>query len=176
MRGSGEGVLAGRGRRKRRGRPPVRFLHYRKRCPLEVRLWLRVGLVPKSARALAEAGYHALADLGGATREQLLAIPGVGTATLKVLEETLGSPIPAAGKRRASPPVTRPWPEMVWRRRGVPPSAAITFAQEGMTLERLSSISREELLDMVGVGPGTIRACELIVGRRIPSQTPAKDG
>jgi DNA repair protein RadC len=115
------------------------------------------------------AGYRSLSSLEGAKREKLLAIPGIGPATLAVLEEVLGRQIPSEGRRRTPPPASWPWAEMVWRQRGLPPSAAITFAQEEMTLERLGSISREELLGMAGVGPGAIKACELIVGRRIHS-------
>ena len=117
---------------------------------------MTVGLNPRSAKALAAAGYGSLLGLAGALRDQLLAIPGVGAASLAVLDEVLGR--------------TLAWPETVWRKRGVPPSAAITFAQEGMTLERLSSISREELLGMAGAGRETLRICELIVGHRILSR------
>lgn len=131
---------------------------------------MTVGLLPRSARALAAAGYHALADLRPVTREQLLAIPGVGPASLTVLEEALGRLIPAQRKRRSAPSPTHPWPETVWRRRGLSPWAASTFAREGMTLERLGSLSREDLLGRVGVGPGALEACELILGRSIPSR------
>jgi hypothetical protein len=131
---------------------------------------LTVGLLPRSAQALAAAGYHALADLRPVTREELLTIPGVGPASLAVLEDALGRPIPSQRKRRSTPPPTHPWPETVWRRRGLSPWAASTFAREGMTLERLGSLAREDLLGWVGVGPGTLRACELILGRSIPSR------
>jgi hypothetical protein len=131
---------------------------------------LTVGLLPRSARALAAAGYHALADLRPVTREQLLAIPGIGPAAVAVLEDSLGRPIPSQRKRRSAPRPTHPWPETVWRRRGLSPWAASTFAREGMTLERLGSLAREDLLGKVGVGPGALAACELILGRPIPSR------
>jgi len=115
---------------------------------------LTVGLIPRSATALAAAGYHSLTGLERATREQLLAIPGIGTAALEVLSQVLGR--------------TPLWPELVWRKRGLPPSAAITFAQEEMTLARLSSSSREELLAMPGVGVRTLQVCELLVGHKLP--------
>ncbi|HYU31208.1 MAG TPA: helix-hairpin-helix domain-containing protein [Thermoanaerobaculia bacterium] len=130
--------------------------------------WLTVGLIPRSAKALAEAGFRSLSDLRGVTQERLLAIPGVGPASLEVLEEALGRPLPWERKRRTSPPGARAWPETVWRKRGLSAAAAITFAMEGMTLERLSSISREELCRLPGVGRKTVAVCELLTGRRIP--------
>jgi len=127
------------------------------------------GLLPRSARALAEAGCLSLADLEGVTREELLAIPGVGASTLEILEELLARPLAREGKGRV-PPRPRPlWPEEVWRKRGLPPTAAIAFAQVGMTLERLGDISREELLGMPGVGSHALRICELMIGKEIRS-------
>jgi DNA repair protein RadC len=135
-----------------------------------VRFWLTVGLIPKSAKGLAAAGYRSLTDLAGATQENLLAISGVGPAALAMLEAALGRPIPCTRKRRILPPDVRPWPDLVWRKRGLPASAAITFDIEGMTLERLRSISREELLALPGVGRETVKACELMIGAPISSR------
>ena len=129
-----------------------------------------VGLVPQSANALAGAGYCGLLDLANATREQLLAIRGVGPKAVVVLEEILNRPLPRRGKpRKAAPTPRRVWPEDVWRKRGLPPSAAVAFAVEGITLERLSTISREELLAIRGVGKGAIEVCELMIGHKLPS-------
>lgn len=140
--------------------------------------WLTVGLVPQSAKALADAGFGSLPDLANATREQLLAIPGVGLRALEVLEEVLERPLPRRRKPRKTqprkaqitPPQRRVWPEDVWRKRGLPPSAALTFAIERMTLARLSGLSREELLAMTGVGVGTLKACERMIGHTLPSK------
>jgi hypothetical protein len=135
-----------------------------------VAFWLIVGLVPQSANALADAGFCSLADLADATREQLLAIPGVGPRALTVLEEVLDRPLPRRGKPRKATitPPQRPWPEDVWRKRGLPPSAALTFAIERMTLARLSGLSRKELLAMTGIGVGALEICELMVGHKLP--------
>jgi len=118
---------------------------------------------------LSEAGFLSLADLEGLTREQLRAIRGVGLSTLEVIEELLGKPLPRERKSRSAP-ARPPWPEEVWRKRGLPPGAAITFTQVGMTLERLRVISREELLGMLGVGPQAVHACERLIGKPIPSR------
>jgi hypothetical protein len=133
---------------------------------------LNTGLQPKPALALARAGYWSLADLEGATWERLCALPGVGPASLEVLEEVLGNPLPRERKKRKAPPPAV-WPEHVWRRRGLPSGAAITFVQMKMTVERLKAMNRQELLALEGVGLGTVRACELIIGRAIPSDQPA---
>jgi len=111
-------------------------------------------------------GFHCLADLEGATREKLLAIPGVGPSSLEVIDQLLGRPLPGKPAPYQGPP---PFPDFVWRQRGVPTEAAITFAQMDMTLDRLRSMTREELLSLPGVGVGALQACELIIGRAIPS-------
>jgi predicted flap endonuclease-1-like 5' DNA nuclease len=138
-----------------------------------VAFWVTVGLVPQSAKALAGAGYRSLPDLAAATREQLLAIPGVGPAALAVLEEVLDRPLPRRRKPRLpAPRKGRVWPEDVWSKRGLPPAAAVTFAMAGMSLERLATATREELLALVGVGPASVRLCELMIGKPIPSREP----
>lgn len=123
---------------------------------------MTVGLIPRSARALADAGLVSLVDLAGLTQTDLRAIPGVGRASLDILGRLLGWP----------PPAPRFLPEEIWRQRGLPPEAAITFGQDGMTLARLKTITREELLALSRVGPATIRACELLLGKPIPSRRP----
>lgn len=129
-------------------------------------MWLTVGLSPRSARSLVEAGYRSLADLEGVTRDQLLDLRDVGGCTIEILEELLGRPL---GDAPAALSESRAFPEKVWRRRGVPHEAAITFAIEEMTLERLRSLTREELLALPRVGPATVRACERLLGRKMPS-------
>jgi len=134
-----------------------------------VAFWLTVGLVPQSANALAGAGFCSLPDLANATWDQLRAIPGVGPHALQVLEEVLNRPLPRQRKPRKAPPTPRRvWPEDVWRKRGLPPSAAVAFAVEGITLERLSTLSREELLAIPGVGARALEICELMIGQKLP--------
>lgn len=125
---------------------------------------MTAGLIPRAALALAGAGVRSLADLEGRTRKELLAIPGVGVASVDLLGELLGHP---------QRPQARPFPEDRWRQRGIPPAAAVTFVLVGMTMERLRSITREELLALARVGPATVRACELLLGSPIPSRRPA---
>jgi hypothetical protein len=125
--------------------------------------WLAAGLHPKAAQALAAAGLAALVDLVGISRAELRAIPGLGRASLAILGELLGWPWPSG---RA------PSPEELWRRRGLPPQAAVTFAQIGMTLRHLKLIAREDLRTLPRVGPKAVRACEHLLGRPLPSHRP----
>lgn len=159
--------------RRRRGSSaregPGRFAAFKKQYP-EASFWITAGLKPQSALALARAGFFSLRDLRRAAPEDLRAIPGVGAAALAVLAELLG------GEAQPPRPVgipRPPFPEELWRLRGLPPQAAITFAQNGLTLERLEAMTREDLLDLRGVGHLALRACERLLGREIPSSKPA---
>src|SRR5215213_9808162 len=151
----------GRKGRSKRGR----FPYFLQQHP-ETGFWLGAGLMPRSALALTRAGFLSLADLERATIEGLLALPHVGPGTLERLEELMGAPLPGGRPRPKRAPV---FSEEVWRQRGLPMAAAITFAQEGMTLARLSSLSRDELLALPFVGARAVEACERILGRKIPS-------
>jgi Helix-hairpin-helix domain len=104
--------------------------------------------------------------LNGFTPEELRAIPGVGATAVAALEKLLGR------QRRISGAPIQPFPEEVWRLRGIPSEAAITFAQIGMTLDRLASMTREDLLVLWGVGRTTLQACERLLGRAIPARKP----
>src|SRR5215213_4927585 len=150
---------------KRQGSRRGRFPYFLARYP-ETTYWLGAGLMPRSALALTEAGFLSLADLERATREQLLALPNVGPETLDRLEQLLGELLPGA---RPRPPQVATPSEEVWRQRGLPMAAAITFAMEKMTLARLSSLSRAELLALPFVGAKAVEACERILGRKIPA-------
>src|SRR5215207_891398 len=151
----------GRKGRSKRGR----FPYFLQQHP-ETGFWLGAGLMPRTALALSRAGFLSLADLERATIEGLLALPHVGPGTLERLEELLGAPLPGGRPRPKRAPV---FSEEVWRQRGLPMAAAITFAQEGMTLARLSSLSRDELLALPFVGAKALDACERILGRKIPA-------
>jgi hypothetical protein len=151
----------GRKGRSNRGR----FPYFLQQHP-ETAYWLGAGLMPRTALALAQAGFLSLADLDRATSERLLDLPHVGPGTLERLEELLGAPLPGRRPRKETAPV---FTEEVWRQRGLPMGAAVTFAQEGMTLARLSSMSRDELKALPFVGAKALAACEEILGRKIPS-------
>jgi hypothetical protein len=149
-------------RKRKRGRPPTRFRSFKQRNP-QARLWVTVGLSPRCARALADAGLSSLVDLEGKTPADLAAIPGVGPSSRAILTELLDRPLL---------PGARVLPEDLWRRRGLRADAAVTFALTGITLERLKSMTRSDLLDLERVGPATLRACELLLGREIPPFRP----
>lgn len=157
--------------RRSRGRPRRPFGSFKERHP-EASLWVTADIQPASALALARAGIRAITDLEGLTRNHLLSIPGVGLQTVEALERILNRPLPRSSQRpqeRHLPPVCA---EVLWCQRGIPTEAAITFAQLGLTLDRLRSMSREDLLALHGVGPQTLHACEILLGQKIPSSKP----
>lgn len=117
--------------------------------------WNRQGLLPRAARALSEAGHRSLEDLQGKSREELLALRGLGELGLRRLEALLGSPIPS----RAA----------YWLERGLTLRAANVLARESIeTLEDLGKLTREQLLSFNGAGSSTLRQCERLLGRRLP--------
>lgn len=97
------------------------------------------------------------------SRADLRAIPGLRPGAVAVLGELLGWSY-SSGRVPSN--------EELWLRRGLPGQAAVTFAQTGMTLRRLQSITREELRDLPHVGPKAVHACELLLGRPVLSHRP----
>jgi len=139
----------------RRPTPEQAYRHFLRKNP-RAWYWLKRGLHPKAARELAQAGYRTLEDLAGRTREDLAAIPGVGTRTLGRLEELLGSLIPS---RRGD-----------WAKRGLPPNVSNALDRAGIdSLEKLGRLTREQFLSIDWLGEGSLEACERLLGRRLDS-------
>lgn len=137
-------------RRSKRGRPG------KKVAPAEA-FWDRQGLYPRAARALSEAGYRSLEGLRRTSREELIALPGLGERALRRLEALLGSPIPSRA--------------VYWIERGLPLRTANVLVREGIrTLEDLGRLTREELLSFGGIGYRSLRQCERLLGRPLPYQ------
>jgi hypothetical protein len=122
--------------------------------------WLAAGLPFHGALALAEAGILSLADLSGWTREDLVALPGFGRASLRVCERRLGHTLPA---HRPDPDVDS------WRSHGFRHAAAAALSQAGIrSLEDLSGWDRDRLESLRGIGPADLRRCEALLGRPLP--------
>ncbi|HWM93492.1 MAG TPA: helix-hairpin-helix domain-containing protein [Thermoanaerobaculia bacterium] len=118
--------------------------------------WLKRGIHPKAARELAAAGILTLDDLAGRTREDLSAIPGMGLRSLAKLEEMLGSVIPS---RKGD-----------WEERGLPRIVANALGRAGIdSMEKLGRLTREQFLSFSGLGEGSLKACERILGRPLDS-------
>jgi hypothetical protein len=122
----------------------------------QARIWIEAGISLACAGRLVRAGYTSLEDLGGASREDLLAVGGIGDGTMEKLEGLLGHPLPS--------------PSSFWREKGMPPRVATALAYAGIdSLEALGKLSREELLALRIRRPG-LEQCEALLGRPIHSR------
>jgi hypothetical protein len=122
----------------------------------QARIWIEAGISLACAGKLVRAGYASLEDLDGASREDLLAVGGIGAGTLEKLEQLLGHPLPS--------------PSSVWLEKGLPPRVATALGKAGIdSLEALGKLSREELLALGVRRPGLER-CEALLGRPIHSK------
>ena len=122
--------------------------------------WLAAGLPFHGALALAEAGILSLSDLDGRTREELVALPGFGPASLRVCERRLGHTLPA---RRPDPHVA------FWRAQGFRHAAAVALSRAGIrSLDDLAGWDRDRLEPLRGIGPTELRRCETLLGRALP--------
>jgi DNA-directed RNA polymerase alpha subunit len=104
---------------------------------------------------LSQAGIGSLEDLRKASREGLLALRGIGAVALDCLEELLGRKIPSRAE--------------YWLSRGLATGVANALVREGIhTLDDLGKLTREQLLSFRGIGYFAFRACERLLGRRLP--------
>lgn len=128
----------------------------------QVAYWLAAGLTFNGALALAEAGILSLADLNGRTREDLVALPGFGLASLRACERSLGHTLPA---RRPDPDVA------FWRSQGFRHAAAVALSQAGIrSLADLAGWDRDRLESLRGIAAAELRRCEILLGRPLPPQ------
>jgi hypothetical protein len=124
--------------------------------------WLAAGLPFHGALALVEAGILSLADLDGRTREDLVALPGFGPASLRVCERRLGHTLPA---RRSDPDVS------FWRSQGFRRAAAFSLSRAGFrSVEDLAGANRDHLESLRGMGQSELRRCETLLGRPLPQR------
>jgi uncharacterized protein YjiS (DUF1127 family) len=99
-------------------------------------------------------------DLGGMTREELAAIPGVGDRSLARLEQLRGAPLAS--------------PVDYWLERGLSPHVANRLARSGIdSVEKLEGMTREQFLSHTAVAEGTLLIVEAMLGRALDS--PARE-
>jgi hypothetical protein len=121
-----------------------------------VRRWIKAGIRPSCAARLVKAGITDLATLALHSREEVLGIPGVHKATLKVCEKLLGYPLPSI--------------YAYWHERGFPPKLAKILHKAGIeSTEDLSALCREELIWFLGINPRSVELCEALLGRPLGS-------
>lgn len=135
--------------------PEKKYRQFVRKHPRTV-YWLRLGLHPKAARELVKLGIRRVKDVAGRSREELSAIPGVGAATIRRLEQLLGSEILS---RRGD-----------WEERGLSRYLAYALGRAGIdSIEKLGGLTREQFLSVSGLGLDSLRACERVLGRRLDS-------
>jgi hypothetical protein len=140
--------------------------------------WLNLRLRPKAAKALVQAGCLTLADLADKSREEMLAIPGVGKGSLGALEEGRGRRFPPRrhsfrprrrsrmGARR-KPTATGDPGANYWLDLGLSNKAAKVLARAGFqSVDDLQGKARQDLLAVPGVGEETLAHCERRLGLR----------
>ncbi len=97
------------------------------------------------------------------SREDLLALWGVGENSLARLETLLGREIPS----RAA----------YWRERGLPGGVARVLVREGIaSIADLGRLTRRQFLSFRGLGAHALRRCEKLLGRRLPFQRRGETG
>jgi hypothetical protein len=135
--------------------------------------WLDLGLLPKPAKALVQAGYLALADLAGKSREEMLAIPGIGKGSVRKLEKHLGCPFPMltiAGVGQAALELREQSPVLELLEHGLSLQVANALVRAGFdSFEKVSRLTREQYLAQSGLGDRGMRQLEAVLGRRLDS-------
>jgi hypothetical protein len=126
----------------------------------EVSYWVRLGMHPRTARSLVEAGIRSVVDLAGWCREDVLALPWVGQGCLIRLEQLRGSLLPSR--------------KSFWVERGMGPVISNALLRAGIdSLEKLGALTQEEFLSFYGLGPKALRECERALGRPLDSPYPS---
>ena len=140
-----------------RRKAPNRFVRFRRTYP-ETEVWIRAGLTPRAAKALVEAGIRTLEDLRNCSREEVLALRGLGVEQLRKCEHALGQHLPT---RRAD----------YWTANGLHSKAARALLSAGLhSIEDIEGMTREQLLFIPSVGEVAIRHLErLRGGQPVPS-------
>jgi hypothetical protein len=127
----------------------------------QARVWVEAGISLACAGKLVRAGYTSLEALGGASREDLLKVGGIGDGTLEKLERLLGHSLPSSFS--------------FWREKGLPPKVAASLGYGGIdSLEALEKLSREELI-VLGVRGLGLERCEALLGRPVQAQPAVKE-
>ncbi|HBL30763.1 MAG TPA: hypothetical protein DD490_28340, partial [Acidobacteria bacterium] len=132
------------------GRPLVSSLQF----------WMEGGLPQRTARLLSRARIHSLEQLERHAPEALhdlgLGLPEVAALAGLMRRVALGGG--AGGDAEV----------LFWCRQGVPPAKAQILA--GFARDEIAAMSREDLLEVPGIGPHTLRLCEKALGRKFPKR------
>jgi Helix-hairpin-helix domain len=128
----------------------------------QARFLVEAGISLAAAAKLVRAGYTSFETLAGASREDLLSVPGISTGTLDKLEVHLGHPLRS--------------PTAYWREKGLPATYAIKLGNARIeSVEALGRMSRKEI-QALGIGNVGVWKCEGLLGRSLdPPDEPQPD-
>lgn len=118
--------------------------------------WRDLGLPSKAAKELARAGLGSLDDLQGKSREEMLAIPGIGQAALALCEQRLGFRLASHVQELLD--------------HGIPLQVAHGLVRAGFdSFEKVGRLTREQFLAHAGLGEKGMKRLETVLGRQIDS-------
>jgi len=136
-------------------RRSLRIQQFAKEHP-EARVWLRIGVPPRAARALVKAGIRTLEQVGKMSKEGFLAHWGISLATLRLCEKALGKTLPSVVE--------------YWKTAGLPKKAIAIFVREEIRgIEELKAMTRSDALALRGLDPILLRRIEKALGFRFHS-------
>jgi len=116
--------------------------------------WRSQGIPSRAAKALSRAGIGSPEDLRARSREDLLALPGVGEDTLRRLEKILGTEIPS----RAA----------YWLGHALPLYVTHALLRAGIhTIEDLETLTRDQFLALPGLSFQALGRCEKLLGGQL---------
>jgi len=117
----------------------------------EARYWLDLGLKPRPARALCDAGVFNLEQLSMLSREDFVSIPGTSEITLAICERALGRPL-------------KSW-RQYWIDRGLGGLATgVLLRARIQSVAQLKAMAREEVLALSGMGSLLLESIEQALG------------
>ncbi len=127
------------------------------------RFWVEAGVGLGQAGKLVRAGFPSLESLKSASRDELLAIPGIGNVTIWICEQLLGRRLPSVIGD--------------WQAQGFSSNAAAALAGAGIdSLEALARLTEGEIAGL-GLRNPDRQLCETLLGRRLretPVPPPAR--
>jgi transcriptional regulator with XRE-family HTH domain len=131
------------------------YLHFRQLHP-GTDVWLAIGLHPRSALALVNAGIRSREDLEKWSREEVLRLLGIGKSTLAKIEHSLGIKL----RSRIE----------VWLENGVPANTAYALVRAGFNSpDDVATLTQEQFLQIQGMGEKVLAHCERVLGHPLPS-------